>query len=136
MNPDLEQKTVTSLVPRVIIVNNSRLVRELFHNVLRKAKHLQVVREIIDQASLPADIEGLEAEWLVMSLSSDEVIPAWVDPYLHLHPSIRFLAVSTDTSQVKMKWLEPHERDLEDLSLNDLIQILEDKSIGEVAITS
>jgi hypothetical protein len=38
---------------------------------------------------------------------------------------MRLLAVSSDGSKVKMKWLEPHEENLEDLSLNDLIHILE-----------
>jgi hypothetical protein len=129
MNPDQELKVVTASKSRVIFINNSRLVRELFHNVLRKAAHLQVIRDIVDHADLPADIEGLEAEWLVMSLSSEERIPDWVDAYLHAHPFMRFLAISTDSSQVKMRWLEARERNLEDLSLADLIRVLETEAV-------
>ena len=129
MNPNQEPKVLTTSKSRVIFINSSRLVRELFHNVLRKAEHVQVIRDIVDQADLPADIEGLEAEWLVMSLSSEETIPDWVDAYLQAHPFMRFLAISTDSSQVKMKWLEPREQDLEDLSLSDLIRVLETESV-------
>ncbi len=125
MNPDQEPKTLTPSKSRVIFINSSRLVRELFHNVLRKAQHLQVIRDIVDHADLPGDIEDLEAEWLVMSLSSEETIPDWVDVYLRAHPSMRFLAFSTDSSNVKMKWLEPREQDLNDLSLSELIHVLE-----------
>ena len=128
MNPDQTPKALPATKSRVIFINSSRLVRELFQNVLRKAEHLQVIRDIVDQTDLPADIEGLEAEWLVMSLSSEEKIPTWVDAYLQAHPFTRFLAVSTDSSQVKMKWLEPREQNLEDLSLTDLIHVLETES--------
>jgi len=45
--------------------------------------------------------------------------------YIANRPSLRFLAVSTDGSKIKMKWLERHEEDLGDLSLKDLIHLLE-----------
>jgi hypothetical protein len=37
------------------------------------------------------------------------------------------MAVATDGSKIKMKWLEVHEQELNGLSLNDLIHILENK---------
>ena len=122
--------SVESPKSRVIFINSSRLVRELFHTVLRKAEHLQVIRDIVDHADLPADIEGLEAEWLVMSLSSEETIPAWVDTYLRAHSSTRFLAFSPDNTHIKMKWLEPREQELDDLSLSELIRVLETEAVA------
>lgn len=112
-------------VQRIILVNSSRLLREMLHIIFCKAEHLQVVREVSDQEKLPSAIEELEAEWLVISLPLDEGLPDWVDLYLSKHPFMRLLAVSTDSTKVKMKWLEPHEENLEDLSLDDLIHILE-----------
>ncbi len=114
-----------SSAQRIILVNSSRLLREMLHVIFYKAEHLQIVREISDQEELPSAIEELEAEWLVISLPLDKGIPNWVDQYISKHPFMRLLAVSTDSSEVKMKWLEPHEENLEDLSLNDLIHILE-----------
>ena len=117
--------TMSSTPQRIILVNGSRLLREMLHVVIYKADHLQVVREVSDHEELPSTIEQLEAEWLVMSLPFDKGIPEWVDHYITNHPSTRFLAVSTDSSKVKIKWVEIHEEELEDLSLNDLIHILE-----------
>lgn len=128
MNADPERKVLITSKSRVIFINNSRPVRELFHTVLCKARHLQVIRDIVDHADLPADIEDLEAEWLVMSLSSEETIPGWVDAYLQAHPFMRFLAFSIDSNRVKMKWLESREQNLDDLSLSDLIRVLETES--------
>jgi hypothetical protein len=106
-------------------VNGSRLLREMLHVVIYKAENLQVVRAVSNLEKLPSSIEQLEADWLVMSLPFDKGIPAWVDHYITDHPFTRFMAVSTDSSKVKMKWVEIHEEDLEDLSLDDLLQILE-----------
>ena len=114
-----------SIKQRIILVDGSRLLREMLHVIIYKADHLQVVREVSDQEELPSAVEQLEAEWLVMSLPFEEGIPDWVNHYITNHPFTRFLAVSTDSSKVKMKWVETHEEDLEDLSLNDLIHILE-----------
>ena len=114
-----------SSVQRIILVNSSRLLREMLHVIFGKTEHLQVVREVSDQKELSSAIEKLEAEWLVISLPFDKGIPNWVDHYISEHPFTRLLAVSTDSSKVKMKWLEPHEENLDDLSLDDLIYILE-----------
>ena len=78
-------------IQRIILVNDSRLLREMLHVVMYKADHLQVVREVDDHEELPSAIEHLEAEWLVMSLSVKEGIPDWVDHYIRIHPSMRFL---------------------------------------------
>jgi hypothetical protein len=120
-----ESPKTMSTLQRIILVNGSRLLRELLHVVIHKADHLQVIREVSDSEKLPSAIEQLEAEWLVMSLPFDKGIPEWVDYYIANHPFTRFLAVSTDSSKVKMKWVETCEEDLEDLSLDDLIHILE-----------
>lgn len=116
--------SIMSHAQRIILVNSSRLLRELLHTVLGKAEHLQVVREVSAQDELPSAIDQLEAEWLVISLPFDKGIPNWVDDYISNHPLMRLLAVSTDSSEVKLKWLESREENLEDLSLNDLIHIL------------
>jgi len=110
---------------RIILANGSRLLREMLHRVLYKTDNLQVVLEVANYEDLPSAIEQFDPEWVIMSLPSDHVIPDWVDIYIANLPSVRFLAVSTDGSKIKMKWLEPHEEDLGDLSLKDLIHILE-----------
>jgi DNA-binding NarL/FixJ family response regulator len=110
---------------RIILINGSRLLRELLHIVIYKAQHLEIVQEIHDLNELPAAIQASDADWVIISLPLEEKMPAWVDDYIARHPAIRFLIVSNDGSRIKMKWLESHEQDLDDLSLKDLIQLLE-----------
>lgn len=110
---------------RIILADGSRLLRQMFHRALHKADNLEVVQEVTNYEDLPSAIKQFDPEWVIMSLPSDHVIPHWVDNYITNHPSVRFLAVSTDGSKIKMKWLERHEEDLDDLSLKDLIHLLE-----------
>jgi len=61
---------------RIILVNGSRLLREMLHAVIYKVEHLQVVREVSNHEELPYAIEQLQAEWLVMSLPFDKGLPS------------------------------------------------------------
>lgn len=110
---------------RIILANSSRLLREMLNRILLKTENLEVIQEVIDHDDLPAVIDQKEAEWIIMSLPADSHIPKWTDAYMHEHPFTRFMAVSADGSWIKMKWLESREEDLTDLSLKELIHILE-----------
>lgn len=74
-------------------------------------------------------IENSEPEWVIVSLTYNYMIPAWVDAYMVHHPSVHFLAIAADGSKIKMKWLEAHEQELNGLSLNDLLHILESRPV-------
>jgi hypothetical protein len=60
-----------------------------------------------------------------MSLPADKQIPEWADSFMKRNPLIKIMALSSDGSWIKMKWLESREQDLTDLSLKELIHILE-----------
>ena len=110
---------------RVVLANGSRLLREMLKRIIHKSQNLELIREITDVKDLPAVIEHTEPEWVIISLSYDNAVPAWVDGYIASHPSVRFMAVATDGSTIKMKWLEIHEQKLDGLSLDELLHILE-----------
>lgn len=110
---------------RIILANGSRLLREMLNRILHKSDHLKVVKEIVDHDTLPAALEGQDAEWIIMSLSEGTQIPAWADAYMKKHPFMRIMAFATDGSWIKLKWIESREKDLSDLSLKELIHILE-----------
>ena len=112
---------------RIVLANGSRLLRDMLKRILFKSENLQVVREVTDQRELSSAIEHSNPEWVIVSLSFDNGVPSWVDNYIAVHPSVRFMAVAMDGSKVKMKWLEIHEQELNGLSLSDLIHILETK---------
>jgi len=118
-----------TLEQRIILANGSRLLREMLNRILLKTEHLDVVQEVTDHENLPYAIEQQEAEWVIISLPDNNPAPEWIDAYMRQHPYVRFLTVSADGSLIKMKWLESHEEDLSDLSLKELINILESDSI-------
>ena len=112
---------------RIVLANTSRLLRDMLKRIIYKSDHLQLVREITDQKDLPSGIEQTDPEWVILSLSYDNCVPAWVDAYMADHPSVRVMAVATDGSKIKVKWLEVHEQELNELSLYELLHILENK---------
>ncbi len=109
---------------RIILADGSRLVREMLNRILHKTENLEVVQEISNHEMLPNEIKESDAEWVIMSLPVDREIPDWVDNYIVDHPQVRFMAVATDGSWVRTKWLEYHEEEMDNLSLKDLIHIL------------
>lgn len=112
---------------RIVLANASRLLRDMLKRIILKSDQLHIVREVTDQRELPSVVEHVRPEWVILSLAFDENLPAWVDSLMASHPSMRFMALATDGSKVKMKWLEVHEQELTGISLPDLIQILESK---------
>jgi hypothetical protein len=110
---------------RIILANVPRLLRDMLNRILLKTEHLKVVQEITEYDNLPTTLEQNEAEWVIMSLPADKQIPEWADSFMKRNPLIKIMALSSDGSWIKMKWLESREQDLTDLSLKELIHILE-----------
>ena len=115
---------------RIVLANGSRLLRDMLKRIILKSENLEVVREVTDQKELPSVIEQTNPEWVIISLSFDNGVPAWVDGFIADHPSVGFVALATDGSKIKMKWLEVHEQELNGLSLTQLIHILESKPVS------
>ena len=109
---------------RIILINASRLLGDMLRTIIYRADHLELVKKAFGNEELPSAIEKVEAEWVILSLQFDKSFPAWVDQYALKHPSIRFLAIFPGSSKVKFKWMD-YEENLEDLSLDELIRILE-----------
>lgn len=110
---------------RIILINGSRLLGDLLRTVIRKADHLEMVRDVSKYEELPAAIENTEAEWVLMSLPFETSFPRWVDDHIATHPYMWFLAIFISSGTVRLKSLSSPEKQLENPSLNDLIHILE-----------
>jgi chemotaxis response regulator CheB len=115
---------------RVVLANGSRLLRDMLKRVLYKSDKLKVVREVNDPRELASIVEHVNPEWVIVSLSFDDRLPTWVDSFMVSHPSVRFMALATDGSKIKVKWLDIHEQELSGISLPDLLEILESKPVG------
>lgn len=115
---------------RIVLANGSRLLRDMLKRIIIRSENLEVVKEVTDQKELPSVIEQTKPGWVIISLAFDDGLPAWVDHFIADHPSVGFMALATDGSKIKMKWLEVHEKELDGLSLNDLLHILESKPLS------
>jgi DNA-binding NarL/FixJ family response regulator len=115
---------------RIVLASTSRLLRDMLKRILNRSDKLIIVREVTDQKELPSVLEHIHPEWVILSLSYDDRVPAWVDAFMVSHPSVRFMGLAMDGSKIKVKWLEVHEQELNSLSLNDLMQILENNPVS------
>ena len=106
---------------RVILADGSRLLREMLHQVINKADHLEVVEEVTDYKKLPEAIEKFDPEWIIVSSPFSNPSHGWI----HAYPSVRFVFLSPTENYIKMKWQASYDENYSDLSLKDFIQILE-----------
>ena len=113
---------------QIVLANTSRLLRDMLKRIIDQTSDLKLLGEITDQRDLQSVIENSDPQWVILSLPYDNDIPAWVEGYLAQHPSVRFMAISSDGSKIKVKWLEIHEQALDGITLHDLHSILQNRS--------
>ncbi len=110
---------------RVILANGSRLLREMLHRAIDKADQLEVVQEIPDWEELPPALETFHPAWVIVTQSYSKHSHYRVDSCMEEFPSVRFIFLSPNQDNVKMKWQTSGEEEYSNLSLEDLIHILE-----------
>ena len=111
---------------RVILANDSRLLREMLHHVLEKGDQLEVVQELPGQEGLPSAIQQFDPEWVILSVPENQERRSWIDTCTTDYPSVRFVFLSPESQTIKLKWQRTHEEDLTNLSLKDFMDILEE----------
>lgn len=120
----------TMQVRRVILANESRLLRGMLKHAIDKAPGLEVVGEIADVTMLPSAVERTHPHWAVVSLSPDGGVPEIADRVLSRDSSVSILAVTVDGSLAKVKRVARPEQILGRLSLEQLISILVQNGMG------
>jgi hypothetical protein len=106
------------------LLDNSRLVRDLLRRVIDKAPGLQIVAEVDDLSDYPDVACQTRADWTILLLDPDEEVPEIVEQAINYQNSMRLLVMAVDGSQVRMRWIEPHEQSLDNKNLEDLLTIL------------
>jgi chemotaxis response regulator CheB len=112
-------------IKRVILANHSQLLSEMFHRVIAKAEHLEVVQEVINHEDLPIAIQRFCPEWVIVSLPISNAVLDWIRAFMQEDPSVRFIFLSPDNHSLIMKWQMTSEEDLSNLSLKEFIYLLE-----------
>ena len=111
---------------RVILANDSRLLREMFHRIIDKATYLEVVQEISNNEELPFAIERFCPAWVILSLPmSNTTLINWINSRIEASPTVQFIFLSPDNNSIRMKRQISYEEDLSNLSLKEFIHILE-----------
>ena len=121
------RRTRREIMPtkRIILANNSRLLLEIFHRVIDKAEHLEVVQEIFSHEELPSAIERFDPEWVITSLPMQNHMSDWIKADNAEYPSLRFIFLSPENNRITMKWQTSSEEDISNLSVKEFITILE-----------
>ena len=112
-------------IKRVLLGNDSRLLREVLQQVIGEADQLEVVQGSPDHADLQAVIERLDPDWVILSPSLNRKGHHWIDSHIADFPAVRFILVSLESHTIKMKWQTSYEEDLTNLSLADFIHLLQ-----------
>lgn len=111
-------------VSAVILVIDSRLLLGMLRRVLEKTRYLRVVGEMVDLRNLGKKITETNADWVIVDNDQDKRNRGTINELMKAHPSVRFLTVTTDGSQVRMKRSGFHEKNLSDLSLAEILSVL------------
>jgi hypothetical protein len=111
---------------RIILVEAAPLLNEMLKKILAKAQDIEIVQELHHLEYMPAELDRLQPDWLVILLSLAEEMPAWVDEYITAHAFVGVVVLASDSSWIRLNWAQVLERDLDDLSLGELMHILRD----------
>ena len=114
-----------SSAKRVILANGSRLLRDMLQRVIDKARQLEVVRQIPDLQELASTIDRFHPEWVIASLPLPNELDPWMKACMKDYPSVGFVFLSPDKNQIKIRSQDSREEARSDITLKELIQILE-----------
>jgi chemotaxis response regulator CheB len=110
---------------RVILANNSRLLREMFHRVIDRAAHLEVVREIQNSDEMLFAIQRFCPDWVIVSFPLSDFALDCISASIQSDPSVRFIFFSEDHHSLKIDWQMTSEAEMSNVSLKEFIHILE-----------
>lgn len=112
---------------RAVLVNRSRLMRELVKRMIERTSGFEVIREIGDIRELTSAIDA-NVEWAFVILMPGREIPESLKVELFLkHPALRLVGLWVDGSHARLEWLARQHVDLTGLTLDDLNRLLLDE---------
>jgi DNA-binding NarL/FixJ family response regulator len=108
---------------KIILANDSRLLREMLRRVLKRSPRLEIVAEIEDLDQLGPVLAKTGASWIIVSLTPEGKFPGVVKTLLHDHTTTHVLAIATDASAVKLLHMEPNERQVDVYSVEEILSL-------------
>jgi DNA-binding NarL/FixJ family response regulator len=112
---------------RIVLAEDAPLLNQMLSRILHRAQNVEIVQELHGLADMPIPPDGTQPDWVVISLSHNDSLPAWVDEYIARHPYVGIMVLSLDSARIRLRWSEIHERQLDDVSLHELMHILQNQ---------
>ncbi len=115
-------------VEKAILVDGSRLMRDIVRHVIKKITNIVVVKECENLEDLLANLNEFEPEWLFLVMSADYLVSdALLTEILLHHPQLRIVSFWADGSHVKTEWLGRQEHDITGFTLDQLTDLLQNE---------
>jgi DNA-binding NarL/FixJ family response regulator len=115
---------------RVILANEPRLLRGMLRRAIARAPGLEVVGEVTDPTELSSLISQSEAQWVVVSIWPEGMVPSAIRSLLRGRSTLRILGLAADGSQARIACSERDQDTRGGLSLDELIDILETRGVN------
>lgn len=110
---------------KVILANDSRLLREMLRRVLGRAPQLTIVAEVDDLRQLEPILAETGAHWIIVSLTPQDEFPGIVRSLLQVHSTAHGLAIAVDGSTVRVLHMEPNEQQVDVFSVEEILSLLQ-----------
>lgn len=112
-------------MPRILIAEKNRLMREMLSKALKAVTHLEIVYSTRSKEFLAEDIERYDVDWVIVSSWNDNGWPLELIKVMVEFPEVGIIEVAQDGSPVRVKRLEIVEFGMDEVSLDQLGEILE-----------
>lgn len=112
---------------RILLVDGSPFLRDILRRVLEKTTRCSIVGEIEFSENLSDMIRETHANLIIISLPPGSKLPRHFRTLMLTEfPSIRVLGISSDGSEVRLEWVDFHEKDFRGLTFDEFHQLLVD----------
>jgi DNA-binding NarL/FixJ family response regulator len=110
---------------KVILANDSRLLREMLRRVLGSAPQLAIVAEVDDLHQLEPVLAETDARWIIVSLTPEGEFPGIVKSLLQTYSTTHVLAIAVDGSTVRVLHMEHNEQQVDVFSVEEILSLLQ-----------
>lgn len=108
----------------IVLVNDSRLLRGILKRAIQHEEELNVVAEVDDLAKLTKVIDHAGADWIILFQKPEDALPDIINQALMEKQDLKLLIMVVDGGRVRLRWIETHEKVLEEENLQEMFLIM------------
>jgi DNA-binding NarL/FixJ family response regulator len=110
---------------KIVLANQSKLLRDMLSRVFAKLEDFIIVQEIENPSLLADFLDQTDIDWVLFSSMHHRAKREWIDDLIRTHPSVCFADIALDMSEVTFTLMNNPDTEVNDLSLEEFIAILE-----------